>query len=615
MCGIIGYIGQKNAVPLIIDGLNKMEYRGYDSAGIAFIKKDKNKAQLIKSVGRIFNLQALLKGTENSNCAIGHTRWATHGGVTTANAHPHSDCSGNIFLAHNGIIENFDLLKKELEEVGHDFKSETDTEVLAHLIEETQKKYPKNSLSLEETVRVAFQKIRGTYGVVVMDKNNPDEIVAVRNFSPLILGIMKDGMMIASDASAIVRNTRDVVHLEDGEMAVIKSGSYEISGFDRSSRHKKLETIDWEDEDISKGGFEHFMLKEIMEIPSAVENTTRGRLHLGSDIAKLGGVDAIRHKIQKAHRVIMTACGTSYYAGLLGKYILEEYAGIPTTVELASELRYRRPVLKASDIMIAISQSGETADTLASLVEAKNKGVTTLGIVNVVGSSIARKTHAGIYQHIGPEIAVASTKAFISQVTILTMLATIFGETRSLSPLVSQNIIKSLMQLPELMRQFLTEREKVNTVAQAFKRYDNFFYLGRNYHAPVALEGALKLKEVSYVHAEGYPAGEMKHGPIAMLSPDLPCVVLAPRDAIYDKMLSNIQELKARGAPIIAITTPDGDEVKRLADYSIEVPKTIDVLQPLVSILPLQLFAYYSGVARGLDVDKPRNLAKSVTVE
>lgn len=613
MCGIIGYIGQKNAVPIIIDGLRKMEYRGYDSAGLAFIgKKDVVNR---KSVGRIANLESLLDGSEKSKCAIGHTRWATHGGVTTENAHPHSDCGDDIFVAHNGIIENFNQLKSELISKGHKFKSETDTEVLPHLIEEIKKQYPKNSLSLEESVRLAFRNLKGTYGMVVIDKNHPDEIVAIRHFSPLIIGIMKNGTMVASDASAIVRHTRDVIHLDDGDMAVIRADGYEISGIDRSIKNKSAETIDWNEEDISKAGFDHYMLKEIVEIPSALENTIRGRISDHSYIAKLGGVDAVRHKIQKAHRIIMTACGTSYYAGLLGKYILEEYAGIPTTVELASELRYRKPVYKASDVMIAISQSGETADTLAALMDAKNKGVTTLGIVNVIGSSIARKTDAGIYQHIGPEIAVASTKAFVSQVSILTMLATIFGETRSMALLTSSTIMKSLVELPLIMDRYLESREKVHEIAKKFTNNNNFFFLGRNYHAPVALEGALKLKEVSYVHAEGYPAGEMKHGPIAMLSPGLPCVVLAPKDCVYDKMVSNIQELKARNAPIIAITTPDGDEVKKLADYVIEIPKTIDVLQPLVSVLPLQLFAYYSGVLRGLDVDKPRNLAKSVTVE
>lgn len=613
MCGIIGYIGKKNAVPIIIDGLRRMEYRGYDSAGLAF--SNGKGIQSYKAVGRISNLEKLVDEKLTGSYGIGHTRWATHGGVTEANAHPHSDCTGNIFLAHNGIIENFSHLKKELISAGHIFKSETDTEVLAHLIEEAKKKYPDNSLSLEEAVRIAFKDVRGTYGMIVIDKNSPDEIVALRHFSPLILGIVKDGMIVASDASAIVRHTKDVIHLQDGDMAVIRSEDYDISGLDRTSRAKNLEKIDWNDQDISKSGYEHFMLKEIMEIPEALSSTIRGRITKNYDGVKFGGIDGISQKIQKAHRVIITACGTSYYSGLLGKYILEEYAGIPTTVELASEFRYRKPVLKSSDVMIAISQSGETADTLAALTEAKNKGVTTLGIVNVVGSSIARQTHAGIYQHIGPEIAVASTKAFISQYAILVMLATIFGQTRAMSAITTQNILKSLIGLPKLMEQTLLNSKQIKKLAKKFINYDNFFYLGRNYSAPVALEGALKLKEVSYVHAEGYPAGEMKHGPIAMLSRDLPCMVLAPEDSVYDKMLSNIQELKARNAPIIAVTTSGSGDIRKLTKDIIEVPKTIDILQPLLSIIPLQLFAYYSGVIRGHDVDKPRNLAKSVTVE
>jgi len=613
VCGIIGYIGKKNAVSIGLNGLKRLEYRGYDSAGIAALGKKNSSVYTEKLAGRVVNLEERLRDKNiDSNLAIFHTRWATHGKPTGRNAHPHWDCKKEIFIVHNGIIENYKILKEKLEKEGHRFNSETDTEVLAHLIE----KFHNNDL--EEAVRRALKLVKGTYGLAVISKNNPQKIVIARHSSPLLVGIGKDEYIIASDASAVVGHTRNVVYLNDGEIGVITPEDFQIFTFDKQSIKKDIQELGWDIEEAEKGGFPHFMLKEIFEQPETIENAIRGRLVLKEGLAKLGGLESVERKLRKIKKIIITACGTSYHAGLVGEYMLEEYAGIPVEVEYASEFRYRKPILSppaGGTAIIAISQSGETADTLAAIREAKRKEALTLGIVNVVGSTIARETEAGVYNHAGPEIGVASTKAFVSQLSILALFTLFLGRQRQMSLIMGKRIAGELSKIPDLVRKILSENKKIKKLAKKYCQFNNFLYIGRKYNYPVALEGALKLKEISYIHAEGYGAGEMKHGPIALIDEKFPTLAVALSDSVYEKIISNIEEIKTRGGPIIAIATQGNKKVEKLVDDVIYIPKSLEMLNPILSVVPLQLLAYYIGVLRGCDVDKPRNLAKSVTVE
>lgn len=614
MCGIVGYIGKQRALPILLDGIKRLEYRGYDSAGLAVLEKS-GKIKSEKAAGKIKNLEEKLLHPNyfKGNVGISHTRWATHGEVNETNTHPHCDCKRDIWLAHNGIIENYRQLKTDLQKLGHTFRSDTDTETIAHLIEEFQIK--KRELPFEEAVRLALLSVCGTYGLVVIDSREPQKLVAARNFSPLLLGIGKDGYFIASDVSAVLKHTKNVVYLDDGEMAVLTPSEHNIYDLGRNLRVKPVQEIPWSYEEAEKGGYPHFMLKEIFEEPEAIENSIRGRMLPREGMVKLGGLSEVIDKLRSARRILISACGTAYLAGSVGEYMLEEYAGISTEVDLASEFRYRKPLFKEGDLFFAISQSGETADTIAALREAKEKGVPTLGIVNVVGSTIARDTDAGIYQHAGPEIGVASTKAFTSQISILVLLTVLLGRSREMSYVLGQRILRELGEVPKLMRAILKQNEAIKGLAQKYQKYQNFFYLGRKYNFPVAQEGALKLKEISYVHAEGYGAGELKHGPIALIDENFPSMIIAPQDSVYEKMLSNMEEIKARRGPVIAVATQGDQKIRELADDVIYIPKTLEMLTPLLSVIPLQLFAYHFGVLRGHDVDKPRNLAKSVTVE
>lgn len=612
MCGIVGYVGKEEALPILITGLKNLEYRGYDSAGIVVLKG--KKIYFKKTAGRVFDLENKI-GVQGKRfkgiVGIAHTRWATHGGVSDKNAHPHFDCRKNIYLVHNGIVENYGELKSRLIKKGHRFSSETDTEVLAHLIEENRKQ---KNVSLEDAVRLALVKVRGTYGLAVLDRREPYKIVAARNFSPLLLGLGNGELVVASDATAILSTTKNVVHLKDGEVAVLTPEGHRILKGDKLVR-RDAEKLDWDMGMAEKGGYPHFMLKEIFEGPEAVRNSIRGRLIREEGKAVLGGLREVENELRKIKKLIISACGTAYLAGRVGEYMLEEYGGIPTEVDLASEFRYRKPIFEKGDAFLVVSQSGETADTLASLREAKEKGILSLGIVNVVGSTISRETDAGVYQHIGPEIGVAATKSFISQVVIMALLTLFLGRKRGLSLVVGRRIAEELQRMPGLMEKVLKQSGKIKKIANKYLDYDNFFFLGRKYNYPVVLEGALKLKEVSYVHAEGYSAGEMKHGPIALIDRNFPTVAIAIQDSVYDKMISNIEEIKARRGRVLAIATEGDEKIKGLADEVIYIPKTLEMLSPILSVIPLHLFAYYFGVGRGLDVDKPRNLAKSVTVE
>ncbi|MBI5733149.1 glutamine--fructose-6-phosphate transaminase (isomerizing) [Candidatus Jorgensenbacteria bacterium] len=617
MCGIVGYIGKQRALPIILDGLKALEYRGYDSAGVAVVGKHGKGFQVrfAKAPGRISVLEGKLgDGTDfEGNVGIAHTRWATHGEPNEVNAHPHHDCKNNIFLAHNGIIENYKDLKSELLEKGHVFCSETDTETLVHLIEDMRDSDPNSTF--EEVVMKALRRVRGTYGLAILDRREPEKIVAVRNFSPLLLGVGDGEYIIGSDASAVLKYTRQIVYLNDGEIAVLTPSRHHIFTLENQTVMRAPQEIDWTIEQAERGNYPHFMAKEIFEQPESIENSLRGRLVPEEGLAKLGGLESVEKDLRKAKRLIIAACGTAYYAGMVGKYMLEEYAGIPTEVDLASEFRYRKPVFREGDIFLAISQSGETADTLAALREAKQKGVLTLGIVNAVGSTIARETDAGVYQHIGPEIGVASTKAFTSQLTILALLTLFLGRQREMSITIGRRIAEELKQLPILVGRVLAGHQNIQTIVKKYSAHRNFLYLGRKYNFPVALEGALKLKEISYVHAEGCSAGEMKHGPIALIDETFPSIFLAPSDSVYEKVSSNIQEIKARRGPVIAIGTEGNGDLKRFTNDVIYIPKTLEMLTPMLSVVPLQLFAYYAALIKGCDVDKPRNLAKSVTVE
>ena len=608
MCGIVGYIGPREVTPVLIEGLKRLEYRGYDSAGIAVIKD--RKIIVTKTKGKVSQLENLLETSNgNAKCGIAHTRWATHGEPNNINAHPHTDCREEIAIVHNGIIENYTTLKKFLQEKGHSFRSETDSEVLAHLIEE----YFNGNL-LEATM-LALADVEGTYGIAVISSKEPDKLVIARKGSPLIIGKGRNENFIASDVAAVLRYTNEIIYLEDGEIAEITASDIKVKTGDNIEVRKKAQQILWTLDMIEKGGYPHFMLKEIFEQPNSLSNTMRGRLNLEEGTARLDGLLPYIDKLKKANRIIITACGTSWHAGLIGEYLIEEIAGIPVEVEYASEFRYRSPVINEGDVVFVISQSGETADTLGALREAKRKGATVLGICNVVGSTIAREADAGVYIHAGPEIGVASTKAFTSQVMVLIMIALMLGRMKTLPLEVGRKIVSALNEVPELVQKVLDQNESIKRVSHKFFKTNNALYLGRGYNFPVALEGALKLKEISYIHAEGYPAAEMKHGPIALIDKNMPTVVIATRDAVYEKIVSNIEEVKARKGRILSIVTKGDEKIKELSDEVIEVPETINFISPIINVIPLQLIAYHVAVERGCNVDQPRNLAKSVTVE
>ncbi|MDO8529903.1 MAG: glutamine--fructose-6-phosphate transaminase (isomerizing) [bacterium] len=602
MCGIVGYIGKEDALPFLMNGLKKMEYRGYDSAGVCVLEKDKLRA--VKQRGKVSELEKVILNPRfqilDSHAGIAHTRWATHGLPNEINAHPHLDCKKEIAIVHNGIIENYSALKELLKKEGHKFVSQTDSEVLAHLIE---KFYVGN---LEEAVMKALKLVEGTFGLLVMHTKEK-KIIAAKKGSPLVLGIGKGEMLVASDVSALVHKTKKVIYLDDNEIASITPAGYTIKNMRGRVVDKKIHEVAMTVQQIEKRGFKHFMLKEIFEQPEAIENTLRGRVVNGN--IKL----SINFDITRIQRIIITACGTSWHSALMGKYLIENIAGIPVEVDYASELRYRNPIMRQNDLVVVLSQSGETADTLAALQLAKEKGATTLGIVNVVGSTIAREVDSGIYLHAGPEIGVASTKAFTCQVTALVLLALHLKQKGSDAE--SKKIIRELQMIPQKISEILKTSGQIRSLAKKFKDRKHFLYLGRNLNFPVALEGALKLKEISYIHAEGYPAAEMKHGPIALIDENMPVVFIAPKDEIYKKVLSNMEEVKARGGNIIAIVNHNDPAMKKLAKHVIQVPKTIDVLSPLVNVIPLQLLAYHIADLKGLNVDRPRNLAKSVTVE
>ncbi len=614
MCGIVAYIGQKEAYPILIKGLQRLEYRGYDSAGVALISH--NQLNLFKKQGKVAELEAFAVGKDTSGkIGIGHTRWATHGAPNDKNAHPHFSGSTDLAIIHNGIIENYATLKAELVQRGHVFLSDTDTEVLIHLIEDIQEK---TSVDLEEAVRIALKQVIGAYAIVIISKKNPDLLIAAKKSSPLVIGIgEKDEYYIASDATPIIEYTRNVVYLNDEEIAILKKGNdLRIITIKNQPQVPYIQELEMQLESIEKGGFNHFMLKEIHEQPHSIRNSMRGRIDLNKGIVSLGGIREHEQKMMNAERIIIVACGTSWHAGLVGEYLLEDLARIPVEVEYASEFRYRNPIISEGDVVIAISQSGETADTLAAIKLAKEKGATIIGICNVVGSSISRATDAGSYTHAGPEIGVASTKAFTSQVTILSLMALSLAQKKgTLSDSKFHQLLVELSTIPDKVERMLQSENQIIEIAKVFKDARNFLYLGRGYNFPVALEGALKLKEISYIHAEGYPAAEMKHGPIALIDEHMPVVVIATKHGNYEKVVSNIEEVKARNGKIIAIVTKGDTTVKAIADYIIEVPESEDALSPLLTSIPLQLLSYHIAVMRGCNVDQPRNLAKSVTVE
>jgi glutamine---fructose-6-phosphate transaminase (isomerizing) len=608
MCGIIGYIGNRSATGLLLEGLKRMEYRGYDSAGVAVMNG--NGVETRKAAGKISQLErALASSPVHGETGIGHTRWATHGVPNEGNAHPHTDCKGRIAVVHNGIIENSGTLKQGLQARGHKFTSDTDTEVIAHLIEEA---FDGN---LEDAVIEALWQIEGTYGIAVVSSLDPDKIVAARKGSPLLIGLGNGEYYVASDVSAILAHTREVVYLDDGDVAILTRDGYTVLNQRAQQLERRVSKIDWDLDQIERGGFDHFMLKEIFEQPATVENCMRGRLLPEQGTSKLGGLNMTDEELLRFDNILITACGTSWHSALIGEHMLESLARIPVEVEYASELRYRNPIVTDRTLCIVISQSGETADTLAAMREAKARGARTYGIVNVVGSTIARESDGGIYVHAGPEIGVASTKAFTSQIIALLLFTLKLARLRTLSMVDGKEIIQEMQALPEKIKNILDRAGDIEQIAEEFKQAQNFLYLGRGYSFPTALEGALKLKEISYIHAEGYPAAEMKHGPIALIDEKMPVVFITPHDSVFDKVVSNVQEVKARGGRVIAITTRDEDALEGKLDYEFRIPETKDMLTPVLASVPLQLLAYYIAVKRGTNVDQPRNLAKSVTVE
>lgn len=611
MCGIVGYIGNREALPISIEALKRLEYRGYDSSGTALIHE--GKLQIYKKQGKIIELERSLP--EPSRCsghvAIAHTRWATHGAPNEINAHPHPDCKGEIAIVHNGIIENYKVLREQLIGLGHKFVSDTDSEVLAHLIEQ----YMSTDIGLEDAVREAMKLVEGTYGLVVISQKEPDKLIAVRKGSPLIIGINDNEHFITSDVSAIVIHTKRVIYLQDSELCVVRKDGFEISTLGKTSVKPQISVVDWDISAIEKGDFEHFMLKEIFEQPVTIANGFRGRINEGMGTARLGGLHLEAFELRKVKQIHLLACGTSFHAALIGKYIIEDMARIPVHAEYASEYRYRNPIIPEDTLVFVISQSGETADTLAAMREAKAKGARVLGITNVVGSTVARESDGGAYIHAGSEIGVASTKAFTSQVTILSLLAIYLGRMNHLSNVQGTEYIKALEKIPEKVEEILKLNDQIREIAKSIKDCTNALYLGRGLNYPVALEGALKLKEISYIHAEGYPAAEMKHGPIALIDENMPVVAIATRDPLYDKIYSNLQEVRARKARLITVATQGDTELQKICENVIYIPDTLTNLQALLTVIPLQLLAYHVADLRGFDVDQPRNLAKSVTVE
>ncbi len=611
MCGIVAYLGHRQALDVIIKGLKRLEYRGYDSAGVAVIT---NGMHVYKKKGKVVELENAINGQiVNCHIGIGHTRWATHGEPTDGNAHPHLSGNGEYAIIHNGIIENYNALKQDLLKKGHVFESETDTEVFIHFIEDIKEN---NNCSLEEAVRLALTKIIGAYAIVILSKSDPNTLIAARKGSPLVIGLGKNEFFLASDATPIIEYTNEVVYLNDYEIAVIKDNELKIKTTQDVPMTPYIQTLDMELEALEKGGFEHFMLKEIFEQPKSIKDCMRGRLNSSTGHLVLGGIREYKNKLTNAERIIIVACGTSWHAGLVAEYFFEEFCRIPVEVEYASEFRYRNPVIKEGDVVIAISQSGETADTLAAIEMAKSRGAIIFGICNVVGSSIARLSHEGAYTHAGPEIGVASTKAFTAQLTVLSLLGLMLAHSKgTISEKKYRELMIELENIPTKVSKALELDQQLQKIAYIYKDSRNFLYLGRGYNFPVALEGALKLKEISYIHAEGYPAAEMKHGPIALIDEEMPVVFIATNDSSYEKIVSNIQEVKARKGKVIAIVTEGDALIPEMADHIIEVPNTNEVFSPMVSVIPLQLLSYHIAVMRGCSVDQPRNLAKSVTVE
>ncbi|HMX96094.1 MAG: glutamine--fructose-6-phosphate transaminase (isomerizing) [Bacteroidia bacterium] len=611
MCGIVAYIGNRQAYPIVIKGLQRLEYRGYDSAGVALLNGE---LSVYKKAGKVADLAAYVSDKNLvGQVGMGHTRWATHGEPNDRNAHPHYSESKDLAIIHNGIIENYAAIKQELINSGHTFKSDTDTEVLIHLIEEIKHK---THVATEEAVRLALGEVIGAYAIVVLSKNEPNKMIAARKGSPIVVGIGKDEFFIASDATPIVEYTKNVAYLNDGEVATIDNGKLTVKTIDNETKIPFVQELELKLEAIEKGGYDHFMMKEIYEQPRSIWDSMRGRIDAEKGRLRLGGISEFENKLINAKRIIIVACGTSWHAALVAEYLIEDLARIPVEVEYASEFRYRNPIISEDDVVIAISQSGETADTLAAIEMAKERGATIFGVCNVVGSSIPRATHAGSYTHAGPEIGVASTKAFTAQVTVLTLMALQIANKRgTITQSRFRALLNELETIPSKVEIALRSNDKVKEISALFKESRNFLYLGRGYGFPVALEGALKLKEISYIHAEGYPAAEMKHGPIALIDEEMPVVVIATKNSSYEKVVSNIQEVKARKGKIIAIVTEGDVDVRKMADYTIEIPETDDILVPLVSVIPLQLLSYHIAVMRGCNVDQPRNLAKSVTVE
>jgi len=611
MCGIVGYIGFRDAYPIIIKGLHRLEYRGYDSAGVALLDKE---LKVYKKAGKVDDLEKFVKDIElKGSVGMGHTRWATHGEPSDRNSHPHSSGNRRLTIIHNGIIENYGIIKETLTAKGHVFKSDTDTEVLIHLIEDIM---AQTGLDLREAVRVALTKVIGAYAIVIMSVDEPDLLIAARKGSPMVIGVGKGEYFIASDATPIVEYTKNVIYLNDNEIAYANRGNLLIKNIDNSVQTPYIQELDLKLEMLEKGGYDHFMLKEIYEQPRSIRDCLRGRIYPRQGKVQLGGIKEYTEKLKNVDRIIIVACGTSWHAGLVGEYLIEEYARVPVEVEYASEFRYRNPIITEKDLVIAISQSGETADTMAAIELAKEKGATIFGICNVVGASIPRTTHAGVYTHAGPEIGVASTKAFTAQVSVLTLIAFYIAQQRGkITQGKMVEYLTELNEIPNLVQEALKSNERVMEISAKFKDSSNCLFLGRGSSFPVALEGALKLKEISYIHAEGYPAAEMKHGPIALIDDDMPVVVIATQHSSYEKVISNIQEVKARKGHVIAIVTEGDTEVRSMADYVIEVPQTSEAFVPLIATIPLQLLAYHMAVMRGCNVDQPRNLAKSVTVE
>jgi len=611
MCGIVAYIGNRQAYPIVIKGLQRLEYRGYDSAGVALLNGE---LSVYKKAGKVADLAAYVSDKNLvGQVGMGHTRWATHGEPNDRNAHPHYSESKDLAIIHNGIIENYAAIKQELINSGHTFKSDTDTEVLIHLIEEIKHK---THVATEEAVRLALGEVIGAYAIVVLSKNELNKMIAARKGSPIVVGIGKDEFFIASDATPIVEYTKNVAYLNDGEVATIDNGKLTVKTIDNETKIPFVQELELKLEAIEKGGYDHFMMKEIYEQPRSIWDSMRGRIDAEKGRLRLGGISEFENKLINAKRIIIVACGTSWHAALVAEYLIEDLARIPVEVEYASEFRYRNPIISEDDVVIAISQSGETADTLAAIEMAKERGATIFGVCNVVGSSIPRATHAGSYTHAGPEIGVASTKAFTAQVTVLTLMALQIANKRgTITQSRFRALLNELETIPSKVEIALRSNDKVKEISALFKESRNFLYLGRGYGFPVALEGALKLKEISYIHAEGYPAAEMKHGPIALIDEEMPVVVIATKNSSYEKVVSNIQEVKARKGKIIAIVTEGDVDVRKMADYTIEIPETDDILVPLVSVIPLQLLSYHIAVMRGCNVDQPRNLAKSVTVE